>query len=97
MKSNLGIKIDYDSHSVYIDGISIDLTPKEFEILYYFIENEGRILSREQILNRIWGYEYLGSLRTVDTHIYRLRMKLKDKADYIKSVWGLGYKFEIKS
>lgn len=96
MKVFGGIIIDYDAHVVYVEGNSIELSPKEYELLCFLVENTGKTLSREQILNSVWGYEYIGSLRTIDTHINRLRIKLKRKGDYIQTVWGFGYKFEAK-
>lgn len=90
-----GIKVDIGAHDVIIDGQSVDLSYKEFELLVYFIENKGLALSREKILNSVWEYDYFGDARTIDTHVKKLRAKLGDKGDLIKTVWGLGYKFEI--
>ena len=88
-----GITIDKTAHQVTIDGKVIELSIKEFELLSYFMENEGIALSREKILNNVWNYDYFGDARTIDTHVKKLRSKLKDKGDYIKTIWGLGYKF----
>jgi Response regulators consisting of a CheY-like receiver domain and a winged-helix DNA-binding domain len=89
-----GLKIDYNGHQVIIEGGIIDLSPKEYELLIYLAENYGRALSREQILDKVWGYDYYGDLRTVDTHINRLRIKLNSKSDLVHTVRGYGYKFE---
>ena len=91
-----GIEINKAAHLVTIDGETIDLSFKEFELLTYFIENAGLALSREKILNSVWNYDYFGDARTIDTHVKKLRSKLgKEKGDYIKTIWGLGYKFEV--
>ena len=90
-----GIIIDYAAHIVKIDGQEIDLSFKEFELLTYFVDNKGLALSREKILNNVWNYDYFGDARTIDTHVKKLRKKLGDKGDYIKTIWGMGYKFEI--
>ena len=90
-----GIKIDEAAHQVSIDGENIDLSVKEFELLKYFITNKGVALSREKILNNVWNYDYFGDARTIDTHVKKLRSKMKDKGDYIKTIWGMGYKFEV--
>lgn len=90
-----GISIDKAAHDVKIDGQSIDLSYKEFELLAYFIENEGIALSREKILNHVWNYDYFGDARTIDTHVKKLRSKMGQKGDYIKTIWGMGYKFEV--
>jgi Response regulators consisting of a CheY-like receiver domain and a winged-helix DNA-binding domain len=90
-----GIIIDKKAHMVTIDGESIDLSYKEFELLSYFIENKGIALSREKILNNVWNYDYFGDARTIDTHVKKLRSKLKGKGEYIKTIWGMGYKFEV--
>ena len=90
-----GIKIDKAAHVVEIDGTQIELSYKEFELLAYFVENQGIALSREKILNNVWNYDYFGDARTIDTHVKKLRSKLGDKGDYIKTVWGMGYKFEV--
>lgn len=89
-----GIEIDKGAHSVSIDGESIELSFKEFELLVYFIENKGMALSREKILNSVWNYDYYGDARTIDTHVKKLRSKMGKKGDLIKTIWGLGYKFE---
>ena len=78
-----------------IDGNSIDLSFKEFELLTYFVLNRGVALSREKILNNVWNYDYFGDARTIDTHVKKLRSKMGDKGKYIKTIWGLGYKFEV--
>ncbi len=90
-----GIVIDKAAHIVTIDGKSIDLSFKEFELLTYFLENQGIALSREKILNNVWNYDYFGDARTIDTHVKKLRSKLGDKGDMIKTIWGMGYKFEV--
>lgn len=89
-----GIELDKAAHRVAIDGQEIDLSYKEFELLTYFIENKGLALSREKILNHVWNYDYFGDARTIDTHVKKLRSKLGEKGDMIKTVWGIGYKFE---
>ena len=90
-----GIIIDKAAHIVKIDGQEIDLSFMEFELLTYFVDNKGLALSREKILNNVWNYDYFGDARTIDTHVKKLRKKLGDKGDYIKTIWGMGYKFEI--
>ena len=90
-----GISVDKAAHEVKIDGVPIDLSYKEFELLAYFIENQGIALSREKILNNVWNYDYFGDARTIDTHVKKLRNKLGDKGEYIKTIWGMGYKFEV--
>lgn len=90
-----GIEINKAAHEVTIDGRAIDLSYKEFELLTYFMENQGIALSREKILNSVWNYDYFGDARTIDTHVKKLRSKLGDKGDYIKTIWGMGYKFEV--
>lgn len=90
-----GIIIDKAAHIVKIDGQEIDLSFKEFELLTYFVDNKGLALSREKILNNVWNYDYFGDARTIDTHVKKLRKKLGDKGDYIKTIWGMGYKLEI--
>lgn len=90
-----GIVIDKTAHLVTIDNKPIDLSYKEFELLAYFVENQGIALSREKILNNVWNYDYFGDARTIDTHVKKLRSKLGDKGDYIKTIWGMGYKFEV--
>ena len=90
-----GIVIDKSAHVVRIDDTPVELSFKEFELLTYFIENQGIALSREKILNNVWNYDYFGDARTIDTHVKKLRSKLGDKGDYIKTIWGMGYKFEV--
>ena len=90
-----GIIIDKAAHIVKIDGQEIDLSFKEFELLTYFVDNKGLALSREKILNNVWNYDYFGDARTIDTHVKKLRKKLGETGDYIKTIWGMGYKFEI--
>jgi len=89
------IEIDKVARSVYIDQKPVDLSLKEYELLTYFIENKGIALSREKILNSVWNYDYFGDARTIDTHVKKLRAKMGERGDYIKTVWGMGYKFEI--
>ena len=89
-----GIIVDKTAHVVSIDGQVIELSFKEFELLTYFIENKGIALSREKILNSVWNYDYFGDARTIDTHVKKLRSKMGDKGECIKTVWGMGYKFE---
>ena len=91
-----GIEMNKAAHEVTIDGKAIDLSYKEFELLTYFMENQGIALSREKILNSVWNYDYFGDARTIDTHVKKLRSKLGDKGDYIKTIWGMGYKFEVE-
>ncbi|MCR4628592.1 response regulator transcription factor [[Clostridium] aminophilum] len=88
-----GIKIDKSAHQVSVEGETVDLSFKEFELLTYFVENQGQALSREKILNNVWNYDYYGDARTIDTHVKKLRSKLGPDGDYIKTVWGMGYKF----
>ena len=90
-----GILIDKAAHQVTIDGKEVELSFKEFELLSYFVENQGIALSREKILNNVWNYDYFGDARTIDTHAKKLRSKMGDKGDYIKTIWGMGYKFEV--
>ena len=92
-----GIVLDQSAHEVSIDGEVIELSYKEFELLAYFITNQGVALSRERILNNVWNYDYFGDARTIDTHVKKLRSKLGDKGDYIKTIWGMGYKFEVEA
>ena len=92
-----GITIDKAAHQVKIHDKEIELSFKEFELLSYFVENQGIALSREKILNHVWNYDYYGDARTIDTHVKKLRSKLGAKGEYIKTVWGLGYKFEAES
>ena len=89
------IVIDKAAHQVKIDGKEIELSFKEFELLSYFVENQGIALSREKILNNVWDYDYFGDARTIDTHVKKLRSKLGEKGNYIKTIWGMGYKFEV--
>ena len=91
-----GIVINKTAHLVTIDGENIDLSVKEFELLTYFMENQKIALSREKILNHVWNYDYFGDARTIDTHVKKLRSKLGDKGNYIKTIWGMGYKFEVE-
>ena len=90
-----GIRIDKAAHSVTVDGKPIDLSYKEFELLTYFMETKGIALSREKILNSVWNYDYFGDARTIDTHVKKLRSKIGEKGNLIKTIWGMGYKFEI--
>lgn len=92
-----GIVINKAAHNVIIDGKSIDLSYKEFELLTYFLENRGIALSREKILNNVWNYDYFGDARTIDTHVKKLRSKMGEKGNLIKTIWGMGYKFETES
>ena len=89
-----GIVLDKTAHTVTIDGKAVELSFKEFELLTYFMENQSVALSREKILNNVWNYDYFGDARTIDTHVKKLRSKIGDKGDYIKTIWGMGYKFE---
>lgn len=89
-----GITMNKTAHMVTIDGESIDLSYKEFELLAYFMENRGIALSREKILNNVWNYDYFGDARTIDTHVKKLRSKMGKKGELIKTIWGMGYKFE---
>ena len=88
-----GIVIDKAAHLATVDGKPMELSFKEFELLTYFLENQGIALSREKILNSVWNYDYFGDARTIDTHVKKLRSKMGDKGEYIKTVWGMGYKF----
>ena len=90
-----GIVMDKAAHLVTADGSRIELSYKEFELLSYFIENQGIALSREKILNHVWNYDYFGDARTIDTHVKKLRNKLGKCGEYIKTIWGMGYKFEV--
>ncbi len=90
-----GIQLDIDAHVATNEGKPMELSVKEFELLHYFITNEGMALSREKILNHVWDYDYFGDARTIDTHVKKLRNKLDDKGRYIKTIWGMGYKFEV--
>lgn len=89
-----GIVINKEAHSVMVDGKEIELSYKEFELLTFFFENRGIALSREKILNNVWDYDYFGDARTIDTHVKKLRGKLGPKGEMIKTIWGMGYKFE---
>lgn len=96
LKEMGGIVLDKTAHQVTVDGEPIELSFKEFELLAYFMENEGIALSREKILNSVWNYDYFGDARTIDTHVKKLRNKMKSKGEYIKTIWGLGYKFSLE-
>ncbi len=91
------IEINKAAHQVKIDGKEVELSFKEFELLTYFVENQGLALSREKILNSVWNYDYFGDARTIDTHVKKLRSKMGDYGDYIKTIWGMGYKFEVEN
>lgn len=91
------IVLNKTAHLVLVDGKNIELSYKEFELLKYFMENQGIALSREKILNNVWNYDYFGDARTIDTHVKKLRSKMGDKGEYIKTIWGMGYKFEVNS
>jgi DNA-binding response OmpR family regulator len=91
-----GIEVNKAAHMVYIDSEAVELSFKEFELLTYFIENQGIALSREKILNSVWNYDYFGDARTIDTHVKKLRNKLGEKGNFIKTIWGMGYKFEVE-
>ena len=93
--SSGNITIDKSAHQVKVGEETIELSFKEFELLLYFIENKGIALSREKILNNVWNYDYFGDARTVDTHVKKLRSKLGESGEYIKTIWGMGYKFEV--
>ena len=90
-----GILINKAAHSVLVDGRPVDLSYKEFELLTYFVENKGIALSREKILNSVWNYDYFGDARTIDTHVKKLRSKMGEKGELIRTIWGMGYKFEV--
>lgn len=91
-----GIRLDKAAHTVTLDGKEeVEMSFKEFELLTYFMENTGIALSRENILNHVWNYDYFGDARTIDTHVKKLRSKLGKKGEYIKTIWGMGYKFEV--
>lgn len=90
-----GIVIDKMAHSVFVDDAEIELSFKEFELLTYFIENKGIALSRKQILDNVWNYDYFGDERTIDTHVKKLRAKMGEKGNLIKTIWGMGYKLDI--
>lgn len=91
-----GIEVDKAAHIVRIDGQTIELSVKEFELLIYFLENQKMALTREKILNYVWNYDYFGDARTIDTHVKKLRSKMGEKGKYIKTIWGMGYKFEVE-
>lgn len=90
-----GIEINKSAHQASVNGQPIELSFKEFELLTYFLENQGIALSREKILNNVWNYDYFGDARTIDTHVKKLRSKMGSKGNYIKTIWGMGYKFEV--
>ena len=90
-----GIVMDKSAHTVTVDGNAVDLSVKEYDLLQHFLENQGKALSRESILTSVWNYDYFGDARTIDTHVKKLRAKLGEKGDYIKTIWGMGYKFEL--
>ena len=90
-----GIVIDKAAHLATVDGKPMELSFKEFELLTYFLENQGIALSREKILNNVWNYDYFGDARTIDTHVKKLRKKMGEKGDCIRTIWGMGYKFEV--
>ncbi len=90
------IELDISAHEVKINGERIELSFKEFELLNYFVVNQGVALSREKILNNVWNYDYFGDARTIDTHVKKLRSKLGKRGEYIKTIWGMGYKFEVE-
>jgi DNA-binding response OmpR family regulator len=90
-----GIVLDKVAHQVTVDGEVVELSYKEFELLNYFVTNKGVALSREKILNNVWNYDYFGDARTIDTHVKKLRNKLGEKGEYIRTIWGMGYKFDI--
>lgn len=89
------IVIDKAAHLVTVDEERVELSYKEFELLVYFIENQGIALSREKILNHVWNYDYFGDARTIDTHVKKLRSKMGEKGELIRTIWGMGYKFEV--
>lgn len=91
-----GIELDKAAHQVQVDGKSIDLSYKEFELLTYFLENRESHFPGRRLLNNVWNYDYFGDARTIDTHVKKLRNKLGDKGNYIKTIWGMGYKFEVE-
>ncbi len=90
-----GIVMDKTAHTVTVDGQPVELSVKEYDLLRHFLENQGKALSRESILTSVWNYDYFGDARTIDTHVKKLRAKLGDKGDHIKTIWGMGYKFEL--
>ena len=89
------LELNKAAHIVKVGDRTVELSFKEFELLVYFVENQGLALSRENILNNVWNYDYFGDARTIDTHVKKLRNKLGEDADYIKTIWGMGYKFEV--
>ena len=92
-----GITINLTNYSVIVDGVTVDMPPKELELLYFLAASPNQVFTREQLLDQIWGYEYIGDTRTVDVHIKRLREKIKDHSDWsLRTIWGIGYKFEVK-
>ena len=91
-----GIVMDIAAHQVFVDGKPVELSFKEFELLSYFMQNQGIALSREKILNNVWNYDYFGDARTIDTHVKKLRSKLGDKGEYIRTIWGMGYKLDVE-
>ena len=91
-----GIEIDKEGRTVKVDGKPIELSLREYELLTYLVDNENIALSRDKILNNVWNYDYFGDARTIDTHVKKLRSKLGDKGEYIKTIWGMGYKFEVE-
>ena len=92
-----GITINLTNYSVIVDGVTVDMPPKDLELLYFLAASPNQVFTREQLLDQIWGYEYIGDTRTVDVHIKRLREKIKDHSDWsLSTVWGIGYKFEVK-
>jgi DNA-binding response OmpR family regulator len=92
-----GIELNISAHRVLVDGEEVELSYKEFELLNFFMKNQGVALSREKILNNVWNYDYFGDARTIDTHVKKLRNKLGKRGDYIKTIWGMGYKFEVEA
>jgi len=90
------LKIDFDARNVFLGKELLSLTPKEYDLLNFFVNNQDKVFSREQLLNRVWGYEFLGDVRTVDTHIKMLRENLRQYRKWIVTVWGIGYKFEAE-
>ena len=96
VKEYAGIEIDKDGRTVKIDGRNVELSLREYELLIYLIENENIALSRDKILNNVWNYDYYGDSRTIDSHIKKIRHKLGKKGKYIKTIRGIGYKFEVK-
>lgn len=95
-----GLTINHETYEVYLNGERLELPPKEFELLYFLAKNAGKVFTRDQLLNEIWGYEFFGDSRTVDVHIKRIREKIEpdgsDNPWQLKTVWGVGYKFETK-